>query len=220
MIGVTPAAEPANFNNTIRQRGLSAIDEMVGRPPRVKRPGPRRPKIASVETAIPSDKFPPFWRDAIDDMMHLYESRCAYLAMVIERTGNPTVDHMIPKSLDWNRVYEWENYRLCAAIVNSKKNNLQGIVDPFVAKAGWFELELTTCKVIRGSAAPTPHHVEIDDTLPLLNLRDCCLQRKTYIEYYNKGPGSKGIDLSYLEHRAPFIAAELRRQGQLLRGDI
>lgn len=220
MIGLTPAKEPTDFDKNIRQRGLSAIDEMVGREPRVKHRGKKRKKIASAETDIPSDKFPAFWRDAIDDMMSLYEHRCAYLAMFIEETGTPTVDHVIPKSVRWDLVYEWNNYRLCAGVVNSKKGELLGLVDPFVAKAGWFELDLVTFKVIRGGGAPAAHHTEIDKTLPLLNLRDCYTQRRRYVEEYRRGPGAKGIDLSYLEYRAPFIAAELRRQSALVRGDI
>ena len=94
-----------------------------------------------------------------------------------------------------------------------------GLVDPVEAKMGWFELDLPSYRVVRGTSAPTKQHPRIDATLPLLNLRDCCLQRRRYVEDYRLGPGNKGIDLAYLEHRAPFIASELRRQGQLVRGD-
>lgn len=219
MIPVMLAPEPTGFDTRVRQPGLSAIDELVGRAPRIKRPGPRRKKVANTESKIPADEFPPLWRRAIDDMMAAYEQRCAYLAMFIEETGNPTVDHVIPKSMAWNQVYEWSNYRLCASVVNSKKGELLGLVDPAGAKVGWFELHLVTYEVVRGVAAPKRHHAKIDATLPLLNVRDCVAQRSRYVEEYRLGPGAKGIDLTYLEHRAPFIAAELRRQGQLVRGD-
>ena len=219
MIPVVLAPEPTSFDQNIRQPGLSAIDELVGRVPRVNRPGPRRRKIADTETEIPAEKFPPFWRDALDDMMRAYEQRCAYLAMFIEEIGNPTVDHVLPKSRAWDRVYEWSNYRLCAGVVNSKKGELLGLVDPVDAKTGWFELDLASCRVVRGASAPKAQHVKIDATLPLLNIRDCCVQRRRYVDEYRRGPGAKGIDLAYLEHRAPFIASELRRQGKLVRGD-
>ena len=104
MIPVVIAQEPAEFDATVRQPGLSAIDELVGRPPRIRRPGPRRKKVAETEAKIAADAFPPFWREALDDMMSAYEQRCAYLAMFIEDTGNPTVDHVIPKSYAWNKV--------------------------------------------------------------------------------------------------------------------
>lgn len=219
MIPIVLAAEPKTFHKTVREPGLAAIHELVGRPQRVKRTGKRRKKVADVESKIPADKFPPFWRECLDDMMLLYEQRCAYLAMFIERTGNPTVDHVIPKSFAWDKVYEWSNYRLCTGIVNSKKGDLLNLVDPIDAKVGWFELDLASYRVKRGANAPKDQHAKIDDTLPLLNLRDCCMQRKSYVEDYRRGPGNKGIDLTYLEHRAPFIAAELRRQRQLVRGD-
>lgn len=219
MIPVALAREPNDFDRRIRQPGLSAIDELVGRAPRLRRRGRRRAKIADTESKIPADKFPPFWRESLDDMMEAYEQRCAYLAMFIEETGNPTVDHVLPKSLAWNRVYEWSNYRLCTGVVNSKKGELLGLVDPVDAKAGWFELDLASYRVVRGASAPKPHHPKIDATLLLLNIRDCCAQRRRYVDEYRRGPGAKGIDLAYLEYRAPFIASELRRQGQLVRGD-
>jgi len=144
VIPVVLAKEPVDFDAKVRQPGRSAIDELVGRVPRIKRPGPRRKKVAETEAKISADAFPPFWRDALDDMMLAYEQRCAYLAMFIEDTGNPTVDHVIPKSLAWNKVYEWSNYRLCTGVVNSKKGELLGLVDPVEAKPGWFELDLAS----------------------------------------------------------------------------
>jgi hypothetical protein len=220
MIPVVLAKEPPDFDERVRQPGLAAIDELVGRPPRVKRRGPRRKKIADIESKIPATKFPPIWRQALDDMMDAYEQRCAYLAMFIEHTGSPTVDHVIPKSQAWDRVYEWTNYRLCVSVVNSKKGELLGLVDPIDVRVGWFELDLASFQVIRGTSAPSGQHKKIDETLPLLNIRDCRRQREAYIENYRRGPGAGGIDLEYLERRAPFIAREMRRQGQLVRGDV
>lgn len=220
MIPVALAREPKGFDEKVRQPGLSAIHELVGRAPRIRRPGPRRPKIADSESKIPGDKFPPFWREVLDDMMELYEQRCAYLAMFIEETGNPTVDHVLPKSLAWDRVYEWSNYRLSTGVVNSKKSELLDLVDPVDAQFGWFALDLASYRVVRGASALKAQHQKIDATLPLLNIRDCCVQRRRYVDEYRRGPGARGIDLTYLEYRAPFIASELRRQGQLLRGDV
>lgn len=219
MIPVKLAAEPDDFDRNVRQKGLAAIDELVGRAPRTKRRGPRRPKVADKKSDIPADKFPPFWRDVLDEMMDAYHQRCAYLAMFIEATATPTVDHVIPKSLAWDQVYEWSNYRLCAAVVNSKKGDLVGLVDPVDVKVGWFALDFSSFWVVRGRAAPRSLHKKIDDSLALLNVRDCWRQRQQYVEDYQRGPGKGGIDLPYLERRAPFIAAELRRQGMLVRKD-
>lgn len=207
--------------------GLSAIDELVGRPPRLTRTGPKREQLATKdghlitqEQDIPAGAFPPYWRDALPEMLVAYERRCAYLAMYIHHaTGSGSVDHVLPKSLMWNQVYEWANYRLCAQIVNSKKGALLTLVDPFAIGPDWFTLNTKTLHVERGSAAPQAEWSRIDATLPVLNHRLCVSEREEYMRCYQLGPGAGGFDLAHLERRAPFIAAELRRQGQLLRGD-
>ena len=104
MIPVALAQAPTGFDKKVRLPGLSAIDELVGRVPRITRRGRRRAKVAHSEAKIRADAFPPFWRAAIDDMMLAYDQRCAYLAVFIEDTGNPTVDHVMPKSYAWDKV--------------------------------------------------------------------------------------------------------------------
>lgn len=221
MIPVDPASEPASFKDHVRKRGEVAIKRLLGQP--VKARGRKPTTTFAREEDIPADKFPAYWtearkadsKSALDDLMDLYQQQCAYLAMRIERaTGSPTVDHYVPKSKDWRLVYEWSNYRLSAACVNAKKGVLD-VVDPFKVKPGWFELNLDTFEVVHGSLAPNGEHQRIDDTRTILNLRDCLLQRGEYIRRYRDGK----LDLSHLEYCAPFIAAELRRQGQLLPGD-
>jgi hypothetical protein len=60
MIHVNPAPEPPDFDRKVRQPGLSAIAEMVGEPPLMKRPGRIRSKIADRPEDIPSESFPTF----------------------------------------------------------------------------------------------------------------------------------------------------------------
>ncbi|MGP0064493.1 MAG: hypothetical protein ACLQGP_12960, partial [Isosphaeraceae bacterium] len=72
MIPVKPAPKPPDFDRKVRQPGLSAIAELVGEPPLIKRPGRRRKKIAERREEIPAENFPPFWREALDDMMERY----------------------------------------------------------------------------------------------------------------------------------------------------
>jgi hypothetical protein len=154
-------------------------------------------------------------------MLVAYERRCAYLAMYIHHaTGNPSVDHMVPKSYEWDQVYEWANYRLCAAIINSKKGALLTLVDPFSIGPDWFALNLNTFQVTQGVGAPQTQRARIEATLPVLNHRLCVREREEYVNWYRVGPGAGGFHLQRLQHRAPFIAAELRRQGQLVRGDV
>ncbi len=212
MIQVTCAPEPAGFDATVRQRGLSAIDELVGRRPRINHSGRRRKSVAQREDDIPPTYFPALWRHALPDMLRAYERRCAFLAHYIEyATGNPSVDHMLPKSRAWQQVYEWSNYRLCAALVNAHKSDLGDLIDPFTCGAGWFELELVGFQVVVGNCPSTVSRAQIAATLRLLNLPDFCKAREEYVVNYEQ----HHIDFDYLQRRAPFVAAELRRQNRL-----
>jgi hypothetical protein len=216
MIPISPASEPLDFDAKVRQKGLSAIDEMVGRPPRVPHRGPRHRPIAARERDIPPDRFPPYWRDALDDLLQSYHRRCAFLALYLEHgTGNASVDHMLPKSKRWNQVYEWLNYRLCAATINARKTDMTNLIDPFACQPDWFALELVGFQVTRGAMAPALRAAAIDATLALVNTPDCCSAREEYVVSYE----ANHIDLPYLERRAPFIAQELRRQGRLRKED-
>ena len=223
MIPVTQAPVPPEFHVKVRDPGLRAISELVGKQPAVPRTaGKKHKRLTNVtrEQDIPAAKFPPYWREALPEMLVAYERRCAYLAMYIHHaTGYPTVDHVLPKSYEWTQVYEWANYRLCAGIINSKKGALLTLVDPFAIGTGWFALNLNTLHVGHGPQAPHAERARIDATLPVLNHRLCVQEREEYVRCYRLGPGVGGIDLAYLECRAPFIASELRRQGQLVRGD-
>ncbi len=223
MIPVALAPEPPDFDDRVRQPGLSAIDEFVGRPPRRKRTGPKRKQLVDEhqqpvtrEEDIPANAFPPYWREVLPEMLVSYERRCAYLAMYIHpATGAPTVDHVLPKSYAWNEVYEWTNYRLCAAIINANKGALLTLVDPTEIGPGWFTLNLKTLHVEIGPSAPPAKHSPIRDTLPVLNHKLCVSEREEYVRGYWLGSATGGFDLAHLERRAPFVADELARQGFL-----
>lgn len=218
MIHVDPAPEPPDFDQKVRQPGLSAIGEMVGEPPLVRRRGPRRSKIANRREDIPSKSFPPFWRNGLDDMMRCYNQVCAYMAIYIEKvTGAATVDHMIPRSVDWRHVYSWDNYRLACSLMNSRKSDAILVLDPFRVMSGWFELEFVGFQVKPGPALSSPIRGRVEKTIIRLRLNDseCRDLRQNYVEEYE----AEQISLKYLTRRAPFIAMELRRQGRLLKGD-
>jgi hypothetical protein len=222
VIPVTPAAEPTSFDALVRKRGAIAVQRLLGQ--QVKARG-RQPKQTYARPEdIPASQFPTYWTEVrksdgnstLDDMMDAYGQFCAYLAMRIERaTGSPTVDHYVPKERDWKLVYEWSNYRLSAGCVNGAKGTRE-VIDPFRVQPGWFALDLDTFLVRRGPTAPASEQARIDETLKVLNLRQCVAQRGDFITRYRKGE----IDLAHIAIYAPFIAAELRRQGQLLRGDV
>jgi hypothetical protein len=218
MIHVDPAPEPPDFDRRVRQPGLSAIAELVGEPPLSRRRGPRRSKIAVQREDIPPDRFPPFWRNGLDDMMLAYNQICAYMAVYIEKvTGAATVDHMIPRSVEWNQVYEWANYRLACSLMNSRKSDAVFVLDPFQVKSGWFELELVSFQVKPAAKLPSLIRDRVEKTITRLrlNARECRELRGNYVMDYE----TKQISLAHLTRRAPFIAIELRRQGRLQERD-
>jgi hypothetical protein len=218
MIHVDPAPEPPDFDRKIRQPGLSAIAEMVGEPPLVRRRGPRRGKCADRREDIPTECFPPFWRYGLDDMMRDYNQICSYMAIFIEKvTGAATVDHMIPRSVEWSQVYEWSNYRLACSLMNSRKSDAIFVLDPFQVKTGWFELEFVGFQVEPAATLSSLIRRRVEKTIARLRLndRECRELRRWYVFEYE----AKEISLAHLTRRAPFIAVELRRQGRLPEGD-
>lgn len=219
MIRVAAATPPTDFDSRVRQRGMGAIAELVGERPTTPRGGPKRKVVASRREDIPPDAFPPYWRDVLPDMLESYHRLCAYLSLYIEyATGSPTVDHVIPKSKAWVHVYEWSNYRLACALVNSRKSNTDSVLDPFEVHDDWFGLEFVEYQVKPGPGATGPIGDRVVETIEKLGLNedDCRKARQEYVEAYL---GPDPIPLSYVERRAPFIARELRRQGLLRAGD-
>ncbi|MBI2568730.1 MAG: hypothetical protein HYV63_17050 [Candidatus Schekmanbacteria bacterium] len=115
MMHVDRADEPPTFDIEVRAPGLRSIAEMVGEKP-LRTAGRRHKQIAQARDEIPAAAFPPYWRDALHDLLSSYHRLCAYLCLYIPRgTGAPSVDHVIAKSLRWDRVYEWNNYRLACS---------------------------------------------------------------------------------------------------------
>lgn len=217
MIPVMPAPEPPNFDRDVRQPGLRAIAEMVGKRPRTPRThGTPCSQIAQRERDIPSESFPPLWRDAIDDLMSAYEEICAYSCFRIHPvTGARSVDHFAPKSRDWKQVYEWDNYRLACARMNASKREFNEVLDPFTIRRGWFQLELVGFQVLPNPRLTKGDRQAIEDTIDRLGLNDFCKDREEDAEDYWK----RETSLRVLRRESPFVAYELKRQKRLNPGD-
>ena len=204
MIPVNPAPAPADFDERVRNPGRDAIAELIGERPSRRRPGPKRKKLAETRDEIPAEHFPPYWRDVLPDMLESYSRLCAYLSLYIEHaTGSPSVDHVIPKSKAWDKVYEWSNYRLASALINSKRS-IEFVLDPFEIDDRLFALEFVSFQVKLGERARGALAEDVANTIEKLglNLRECRQARREYVENYEK----KMISLDYLQRRAPFIA--------------
>lgn len=214
MIRVIQAKEPEDFDTKVRQPGLRAIAEMVNELPDKRRVGRPTKIVASKREEIPPSRFPPTWQKALKDLLEAYRRICAYACLYIEPvTGGASVDHMAPKSMTWDRVYEWTNYRLACLLMNSRKGKFDRVLDPFEIGDDWFALDLVGFQVIGGPGATDNIRAQVERTIDELALNDlACRQARTgYAEDYLEGL----ISLAYLERRAPFVARELRRQGRL-----
>ncbi len=214
MIRIQPAPEPADFDENVRQPGLSAIAEMVGEEQLKKRRGPKREKIVEQSEDIPSGKLKDYWTKALKDLIKAYGRVCAYTSCYIPKVvGTATVDHMIPKSRAQDLVYEWSNYRLACLRMNTRKGDHGDVLDPFEIQDGWFALELVGFQVIPGEMLDSLARERVKATIKRLDLNDddCRELREEYAHEYWEA----GRSFDYLRRRAPFVARELERQGRL-----
>jgi hypothetical protein len=216
MIRVIPAPEPPHFDSLVRTPGLRAVAEMVGeRPPR--RGGRRFPKIRDRREDIPSERFPPYWTEVLDDLMTAYDGICAYSCFRIHPvTGSRSVDHMTPRSRAHDKVYEWSNYRLASSLLNARKGEFGDVLDPFEIIDGWFQLELLGFQVVPAPKVPTKIRTRINQTIDRLGLDDFRSSRERDAENY----WARKIPLAILTGESPFVAKELRRQGRLNDEDV
>lgn len=217
MIRVTPAPEPATFDEVVRQPGLRAIAEMIGeKPPRKK--GRWFSKIADSRNKIPSDYFPSYWTLALDDLMTAYNQICSYSCFRIHPvTGDRSVDHLAPKSRAWDQVYEWKNYRLASSLLNARKRDFGDVLDPFLIEDDWFELELVGFQVKPGKHLDPGTHGRVQTTIDRLGLNEFAFRssREEDSERY-----WAGMPFHILMRESPFVARELKRQGQVRPEDL
>ena len=206
MMRVIPAPEPDTFDERVRQPGLRALDGLAG-------------KLSVAKSKIPSSEFPDYWRRSLDDLLAAYNRICSYLCLYIPKgTGARSVDHMVPKSLAWDRAYEWDNYRLACSLMNSRKGDAVHVLDPFEVEDRWFVLELVAFQVLPADGLADPTTVAVEGTIERLRLNDeeCCGARAEYAQEY----WDDNVNLDYVTRYAPFVANELRRQNKLRAGDI
>ena len=204
MIPVTPAEAPECFDAVVREPGLRAVSRLA------RRFGDR--------AQIPASEFPPYWRRMLPELLTRYGRICSYLCLYIPRgTGAPSVDHMVAKSMRWNQVYEWANYRLACSLMNSRKGAVATVLDPFEIEDQWFALELIEFQVVAGKALPSDIATAVEDAIERLRLNDleCRKARLKFAEDY----WEHHISFDYLTRHAPFVARELQRQAKLRDGD-
>lgn len=200
MLHVAPQPEPADFDRKVRQKGLAHLRE----------------KGFDLEKPLPTGaKIQPYWRDCMDELHSRYDGICAYLAIYIcPMTGASTTDHFIAKSSQPGLAYEWNNYRLACARMNSRKNDFDDVLDPFEIESGYFQLNLVTGEISPSKELSEPLQQQVQATITRLSLDDsqCCNTRK---QLFDDCFIHQLYDTNYLKKRSPFIWYEANRQGLL-----
>jgi len=229
MIHVNRQTEPRppdfDFDGRVRQPGLSALAELTGQKPTLRRPGPRIKQSAErIEDLKPSVlRKHPYWTRALDALHKAYGGVCAYACFYIEPLSGPTVDHFVAiTGSELADAYEWGNYRLACSLMNTHKHNFSDVLDPFEVEDGWFELDLHTFRVKPAEGLDAEIWKRVDETRSRLDLdsRDCISMRRRYFErYWNPKDPGKPVPLWSLEQDAPFLAREMRRQGRIREED-
>ena len=153
-----------------------------------------------------------YWRRSLVELYKAYGGICAYSAQWIPSgTGNYSVDHFLPKASRPDLAYEWSNYRLVCLRLNGRKSNYTDVLDPFTLDDDWFHLDFDTL-LIKPNATLAPQDKEsIIAAIERLGLNDdltFVYERASWLCCY-----CSGAEFTYLEQNAPFIAAELERQG-------
>jgi hypothetical protein len=187
VLAVVPRDEPATFEVQVRKPGQRALAE-------------------------DKNPLPPYWRRCLPDLMEAYEYICAYSSLRISPiSGAPSVEHFAAKSASRDLAYEWSNYRLVCARMNSRKREFDDVLDPFEIGEGWFELDLLFLQVRPAPDLDAIINERVKQTIKRLKLNDeaFCSERARWYEAWLKGL----IAGTVLREHAPFVHHEVVRQG-------
>lgn len=100
--------------------------------------------------------------------------------------------------------------------MNSRKQDFGDVLDPFLIKDGWFQLELMGFQVLPNPKLSAARRKAVQDTIDRLGLNGFRTAREDDAEKY----WHRHVSLHVLKLESPFVAAELRRQGRLNSGDV
>ena len=196
MIPVRLQPEPPHFDLAVRQPGRGWLVQ----------------NNIELHLALPANtEIKPIWRTCLTDLHQSYNGVCAYLAVYFERaTGGASVDHFIAKSQRADLAYEWANYRLASATMNSRKRAYADVLDPFEIEAGWFWLELVSGRLFPNPALSDSLLAQVDRTISRLGLDDG-INREMRARHYQQFCDAQ-YTAEYLARHSPLVYAEARRQ--------
>jgi hypothetical protein len=191
MIPVVKQREPEDFNKKVRMPGQVFLKN--------------NPSPNSVQFQRHN-----YWKHIREDLYQQYKNICAYTGEWFP-WPSASVDHFVPKSIEPQLAYEWDNYRLTTKNMNNIKADKIGIIDPFEVQFGWFVMIFPACAVKSCNNLNERDKKKINDTICILELNSSERIEKRYgiISNYI----SKDISFDSLRKNYPYIAYELERQG-------
>lgn len=219
-----PPPPDFDFNEEVAIPGSNALRELIGDPSAPPRRGrARKATYPSIEE-IPGQALPAHWRKALPALRKVYGNTCAYLGIRIHpATGAAEVDHFLPKSKYQKLAYSWANFRLSCKRANIHKDNHEDVLDPFAIANNLFSLNLFSGEVEIGPGATEPIiRDQVKATIKRLKLNEDPIfvaARKDYIDRHFgiSNPADlmvqPPLDFVSLKFEAPFVAAEIDRQG-------
>lgn len=190
MIPVAPQPEPPTFEATVRSPGRSFLRH--------------HPRPSSKQF-----KNKRFWQQCLPGLKDAYSDICAYSACWVLAEG--TVDHFWPTSVNPDLAYEWSNYRLALAKLNSYKGDSTEILDPFNIHEGWFVMNFISFFVEPNVGLDARVETAVRRTIEVLRLNideSFVKLRFSIVKEYAQG----NFTLNFLIRRYPFIGRELKRQ--------
>lgn len=156
--------------------------------------------------------MPAHWARCAEQLWKSYGGICAYVCIYIPPVvGARSVEHFAGKANYPDLAYEWSNYRLVSARMNSRKGTFEDVLDPFLVQRGWFVLHFFSLEVkpAPGLAAALRKQVQATIDRLKLNDRQSVDARALYFEPYARGE----LSFEVLARWSPFVAQELVRQG-------
>ena len=186
--------EPADFDATVRQRGLRFLAD---------KPNPTR-----VEWEKHS-----FWQVVLPKLQEGYHGVCNYCSVWIPHsTGTHSIDHFQNKKNHPKLAYEWSNFRYACTRFNSRKG-VKTILDPAEISLQTFVLNFDNFFVEASPIVSDPPLLKLAaQTISILKLNEDSKLVKERFDFFQDYKTNQ-INFDYLKRRAPFIAYELERQG-------
>jgi uncharacterized protein (TIGR02646 family) len=108
--------------------------------------------------------------------------KCAYCESKLLHVTYGDIEHIIPKSLDPDLAFDWENLTLACDVCNTKKADIVGLIDPYrddPAKEFDFKGPMIFCKEGRPAA-------ELTDLTLDLNRGDLLERRRDRVKALNE----------------------------------